>query len=158
EVVAFADEHGMLARDGDVVEEDVAVRRAADRGPVAARDEVLPRAPAARADDERRSLGLEVVQRDRRLVAVVLRREAHRRLAAGLALDEQGAALGAVIGGFRVLEATFRAVDVAHSLASIARAALRVAPAHRQLRRNQTRSVAHSGGDAFPARIAARRS
>ena len=41
---SFCDEHRVLPGDGHVVEEDVAVRRAADRRALALRDEVLTRA------------------------------------------------------------------------------------------------------------------
>src|SRR6266542_2804996 len=129
EIAVLLDDRGVLPRDGDIVQEDVAVRGAPDRRALALREEMLARAAATGAHDERRPLGLEVVERDRSLVGDVLRREAHRRFPAGLALDEQRAALGAVIGGFRVLEAALGTVD-----------------------------MAHSGGAALPARMAASRS
>jgi hypothetical protein len=56
-------EHGVLAGDGDVVEEDVVVGRAADRGSVALRAEVLTRPSAARANDQRRALGRDLLER-----------------------------------------------------------------------------------------------
>ena len=49
-------EHGVVAGDGDVVEEDLAVGRAADARALAGRLEALPRPAAAGADDERRAL------------------------------------------------------------------------------------------------------
>ena len=53
---------GVLARDGDVVEEDPAVGRAADRR-LAFGDEGLPRPAAAGADDERRPPDAEILER-----------------------------------------------------------------------------------------------
>src|SRR3954468_23655208 len=47
------DEHGVVARDRDVVEEDVGVRGAADRHALAGQRERLAPAAAARADHER---------------------------------------------------------------------------------------------------------
>src|SRR4029077_16727769 len=99
--------------DGDVVEEDAAVRRAADRRPVVLRHEALARTAAARADDERRAFNPEVVEGAQRLVSLG-RAEGLRRLVALLAHEEL-AAFGAVVRGLRVLEAAFRTVDVAHT-------------------------------------------
>src|SRR5262249_29283594 len=118
-------EHGVLARDGDVVEEDAAVGRAADRRLVSLRREGLAGAAAAGADDERRPGDAEVAEALEQLV-VLLGGEGLRLLdALGLALVQERAALRAVVRGLRVLEAALRAVDVAHS----------------------------AGGAAFPARI-----
>ena len=66
----------MLARDGDVVEEHVALGRAADQRALGGREEALPRPAAAGADDERRALAREIVQRRRRIVGDVLGRVA----------------------------------------------------------------------------------
>src|SRR5690348_3339130 len=111
EEVAFTlDEHRVVAGDGDVVEEDLAVGRAADARPVAARPEALPRPAAARAHDERRPF--EALDRVARELADLLGRERLRRLDVRLALLEQRAAARAVVGGFRVLEAALRAVNV----------------------------------------------
>src|SRR5436190_11133007 len=115
EAVVASHENGVLTGHGDVVEEDVAVGRAADRRALALWQEVLAGTPPARADDECRPLGAEVLERDGCIVSPLLRRVAHRRLAPGLVLDEQRAATGAVIRGLRVLEAALRTVDVAHS-------------------------------------------
>ena len=62
---AVADELGVPARDRDVVEEDVALGRAADQRPVADRLEALPRPAAAGADDERRPVDALAVARRR---------------------------------------------------------------------------------------------
>ena len=56
EAVVALDENGVLAGDSDVVEEDVAVGRAADRRALALRQEVLACTAPARADDQRRIL------------------------------------------------------------------------------------------------------
>src|SRR6478735_5562791 len=76
ERTVLLDEHGVLARDGDIVEEDVAVRRAADRHALARRHEVLTRASASRADDQRGAFGAEVLQRQRASSSPSLGREA----------------------------------------------------------------------------------
>src|SRR4030095_15159116 len=55
EALATGDEDRWVPRDGDVVEEDVAVGRAADRSALVARNEVLTRPASARAHDERRA-------------------------------------------------------------------------------------------------------
>src|SRR5207248_4452548 len=80
------------------------------------RDEVLACAAAAGADDERGPLRSEVLERDRGLprFAAFFGCVAHRRLRAGLVLDEQRAAPGAVVGGLRVLEPALGTVDVRH--------------------------------------------
>src|ERR1041384_6327612 len=62
QAVVLLDEDGVLTRDGDVVEEDVAVGRAADRRALSLRQEVLSRAPAARADHQRRAFRAEVLE------------------------------------------------------------------------------------------------
>src|SRR5712691_8192920 len=95
---------GVLARDGDVVEEDPAVRRAADRRLLRFGAERLPRPATAGSDDERGAFDPEVLERSLRRAVAFLRRERLRRLGAGLVLDEQRAAPRAVVGGLRVLE------------------------------------------------------
>src|SRR5918912_3882580 len=52
-VAAAADEQGVVARDGDVVEEDVGVGAPADRHAVGVEREALADSPAAGTDDER---------------------------------------------------------------------------------------------------------
>src|SRR3954462_4620638 len=101
-------------RDRDVVEEDVALRRAPDRRLIALEQERLPRAAAAGADDERGAVDAELGQLCLTLLLGLLGRERHRRLAA-LIRDEQRAALGAVVRGLGILETAFRAVPVAHA-------------------------------------------
>src|SRR4051812_38963975 len=71
------DEHGVVARDGDVVEEDLALRRPPDACALAARTEALPRPAAAGPDDERRAL--EAFDRIARELAYLLRGEGLRR-------------------------------------------------------------------------------
>src|SRR6059058_1695103 len=111
EVAVALHQHGVLAGDGDVVEEDVAVRRPADRRPLALRDEMLAGPAAAGADHERRAVGAKLVERDGSVVLPLLGHVAHRRLGARLLRDEQRAAPGAVVGGLRVLEAALGTVD-----------------------------------------------
>src|SRR5947208_1172337 len=89
---------------------------------------MLAGSPAARANDERRALGRDLVERAV-LVGDLLRGVGLRRLGAAVVLDEQGSALGAVVRGLRVLEAALRAVD-------------------------EAQESPWSGGVAFPARIA----
>src|SRR3954468_9739005 len=55
-----AHEHRVVARDGDVVEEDLGVRGATDGQPLAVQRERLPDPPAARADDQRPRRGRDV--------------------------------------------------------------------------------------------------
>src|SRR5439155_26464672 len=83
----------------------------------------------------------ELLERGRRVLVAFLRRVAHRRLAARLVPHEQRAALGAVVGGLRVLEAALGTVDVAHS--SLGGAAL---PA----RMAASRSTSTCSGTLFP--------
>src|SRR3954447_15186093 len=112
-VAAAAHERRVLARDGDVVEEDVGLRGAPDRHPLARERERLAHAPAARADHERAALGRDVADVDRlelaRLVVDHVRRSRDvllRRL--GRALE--GAALRAVVRPFGDDEAALEAV------------------------------------------------
>src|SRR5215211_7539535 len=70
EVAASAHEQGVVARDGDVVEEDVRIGPAPDRHAVGVEWKALADAPAARADDERRALvGDDVADVDRHELA-----------------------------------------------------------------------------------------
>src|SRR4051812_48035325 len=112
-VPAATYERRVLTRDGDVVEEDVGLRRAADRHPLAREREGLAHAPAARADHERAALRRDVADVDRlelaRLVVDHVRRGRDvllRRL--GRALE--GAALRAVVRPFGDDEAALGAV------------------------------------------------
>src|SRR3954452_2190969 len=63
--VGSAHQHRVVARDGDVVEEDLRLRRAPDRQPLAGERELLADAAAARADDERAAFGRHVADVDR---------------------------------------------------------------------------------------------
>src|SRR3954454_12315055 len=110
---AAAHERRVLTRNGDVVEEDVGLRRAPDRHPLAREREGLAHAPAARADHERAALGRDVADVDRlelaRLVVDHVRGGRDvllRRL--GRALE--GAALRAVVRPFGDDEAALGAV------------------------------------------------
>src|SRR4051812_26019231 len=112
-VAAAAHERRVLARDGDVVEEDVGLRRAPDRHPLARERERLPDPAAAGADHERAALGGDVADVDRLelagLVVDHVRRRRHvllRRLRGAL----EGAALGAVVGRLGYDEAALSAV------------------------------------------------
>src|SRR4051794_38922857 len=116
EVAAAAHEQGVVARDGDVVEEDVGVRPPADRHAVAVQREALADAPAAGADDERGALvGDHVADVDRHQLAGLV--DAVRR-GGGLALRrlltrraQVGAAARAVVRALGVDEAALRAVE-----------------------------------------------
>src|SRR5207244_2161123 len=101
-----------VARDGDVVEEDLAVGRAADPRALAARAEALARAPAAGAHDERGPV--EPLDRRVRELADLVGREGLRRLRPALSLLEQRPAARAVVRGFRVLEPALAAIHMAH--------------------------------------------
>src|SRR5919198_5511492 len=57
EVAVPPHQHGVLSGDRDVVQEDVAVRGAADRRPLALRHELLAGTPAPRPDDQGRPFG-----------------------------------------------------------------------------------------------------
>ena len=119
-----AQQLGVLARDGDVVEEDVALGRAADQRALAGGEEALPRPAAAGADDQRRPLAAEVLQRRLGIVGDLLGCEGHGLLTR-LAFLEARAAARAEVGGLRVLEATLATVDVAqclHALVGLGRA------------------------------------
>src|SRR3954465_1038699 len=71
-VVRASDEHGMIARDGHVVEKDLGVRRAPDRQSLALEGERPPDAPAAGADHERAGGGRDVADVDRLELAGLL--------------------------------------------------------------------------------------
>src|SRR3954454_23390619 len=62
EVAAAAHEQRVVARDGDVVEEDARVGPPADRHPVGVEREALADSPASRPDHERRALIGRVVE------------------------------------------------------------------------------------------------
>ena len=88
--VPFAHDHGVVARDGDVVEEDRGVRVPADRDALSAENVGLPRPAAAAADDQ---AALVRTRSERRRVAVLLAghvAERGRRL--GLVRKEAGSA------------------------------------------------------------------
>ena len=70
--LAVAHELGVAARDGDVVEENVAFGRAADQRALGRGKEALPRPAAAGANDERRPLPRSSCEPGARLVGVVL--------------------------------------------------------------------------------------
>ena len=105
--LALAGQLRVPARDRDVVEEDVALGRAADEGAVADRLEALAGPAAARADDERRP-----VDAVRRCVDLV-RAQAHGRLTCRVAHEQRPAAC-AVRRRLGTLKAALGAVDVAH--------------------------------------------
>src|SRR5206468_2442540 len=100
-------DHRMAARDGDVVEEDVAVGGPAHGGALALELEDLSGAAAARPDDERRPL--HAFHARARLLCEALGRVAERRLRLAWLALEHRAATGAVVRGLRVLEAAFGA-------------------------------------------------
>src|SRR4051812_8242444 len=116
EVAAAAHEQGVVARDGDVVEEDVGVRAPADRHAVGVQGEALADAPAAGADDERGALvGDHVADVDRHELAGLV--DAVRR-GGGFALRrlltrraQVGAAARAEVRALGVVEAALRAVE-----------------------------------------------
>src|SRR3954453_2130473 len=92
EVAAAPHEQRVVARDRHVVEEDVGVRPAADRQPVAVEREALADAPAARADDEYGAVLRGVVEVDRyQLAGLADAVRRGRRVAAGLVLLRRGA-------------------------------------------------------------------
>src|SRR5262245_17584054 len=120
----------VAAGDRDVVEEDVAVRRAADRRLLLVEKEVLSGAASSGTDDERGPLGLDLVEDRPRLVLALLRRVTHRRVRATLVADEERSAFRAVVRRLGVLEAALGTIDVTQALSS-------------------------EGGAAFPARMRA---
>src|SRR3954447_4477263 len=117
-VAAAAHEEGVVARDGDVVEEDVRVGPPADRHAVGVQREALADAPAARADDERGALvGDDVADVDRHELAGLVdavRRGGRLALRAGGLLTrgaEVGAAARAVVRALGVDEAALRVME-----------------------------------------------
>src|SRR5262249_52277619 len=104
-------EDGVLARDGDVVEEDRALGRTPDRRRSVLERERFPGAPAARADDEGRAVeDAEILERVEALGDLGSVERLGR-----LPLfwdDERGAALRAEVRGLRVVVPALRAVDV----------------------------------------------
>src|SRR3954453_22470320 len=115
-VAAAAHEEGVVARDGDVVEEDVRVGAAADRHAVGVQREALADAPAARADDERGALvGDDVADVDRYeltgLVDAVRRGGGLARRGLLARRAQVGAAARAVVRALGVDEAALRAVE-----------------------------------------------
>src|SRR3954454_4536802 len=127
EVAAAAHEQGVVARDRHVVEEDVGVRPAADRQPVAVEREALADAPAARADDEYGAVLRGVVEVDRDELAGLADAVGRgRRVAPGVVLlrrraAEEVAAALAVVGAVRIDEAAVGAVQRHGAAASLAR-------------------------------------
>src|SRR5919198_1346162 len=95
--------------------EPIVSRRGGGGGPVALGVEGLPRPAAARADDERGALDAEILEGLRRVLPVALLGEVRHRGLGAAVPHEEGAALGAVVRGLRVLEAALGAVDVGHS-------------------------------------------
>src|SRR5438132_2640481 len=117
-VVSVLREHGVLARHRDVVEEDRAFGRAADRRRTRFERERLPRSSATRADDQRCAVDADFLERVE-VVGWLRRRERLGRLAL-LVDDERGAALRAEVRGFRVVVPALRAVDVRHQAGGVA--------------------------------------
>ena len=101
----------MAARDGHVVEEDLALGRPAERGAVVLEGERLSRAAAAGAHDERWTFDAEVGERDGVVLRGLLGRERHGRVRPRLVMDEERSALGTVVGRLLILEAAFGTVD-----------------------------------------------
>ncbi len=89
---------GVPARDGDVVEKHVALRRAADQRPLPKRLEALPRPAATRPHDEGGAFDLC----PRRCLLDLLGPETQGRLPRAL-VKEEGAAPGAVGRRLRAL-------------------------------------------------------
>src|SRR5262245_39828347 len=110
--IAVLREDGVLAGNRDVVEEDRALGRASDRRRSVLEGERLACAPAARADDEARTVDAEVLDRVEGLGH--LRRGERLGRPAFLGEDERGAALRAEVRGLRVVVPALRAVDVRH--------------------------------------------
>ena len=106
--LALAGQLRVAARDRDVVQEDVALGRAADEGAVADRLEALAGPAAARADDERRPVDARPapasISSGPKLIGRLTGRVAH----------EQRPAARAVRRRLGTLEAALGAVDVAH--------------------------------------------
>ena len=111
--VVTAREDRVRARDGHVVEKD----GASGERPISISSPSSGNVSPALPPPERTTSAVPSIA-DRRagsvLVRDLLRREGHRRVPAGSSLDEQRAALRAVVGALGVLEAALRAVDVRH--------------------------------------------
>src|SRR5919202_2221268 len=108
-----AHEHRVVARDRDVVEEDLRLRGAPDGQALAAQRERLADAPAAGADDERAALRGHVAHVDRPQLAGLLVDDVGGRrdvVARRLVRPLEGAALGAVVRRLTDDEAAFGAV------------------------------------------------
>ena len=104
----------MPPRDGDVVEEDVAVGGAADQRSRAFGGKRFAGPPSARADDERGTAG---VTGGVPLLGELVRCEAQRRLAVLVAAQIRPAAR-AVVRRLGILETALRAVDMPSSSCS----------------------------------------
>src|SRR5947209_10487100 len=110
--VAVTREHGVLARDGDVVEEDPALGRASDHRRALAERKRLAGAPSAGADDEDGALQPEIVESVEG-VARVAERE-RLGLLALLGHHEGSPAPRAKARELRVVVPALGAVDVRH--------------------------------------------
>ncbi len=109
------DDYRVIARDSDVVQEDRAVRPAADRHALVLEREALALAPAAGPYDQRCALRLdELLQLDRHQIAGRLVDSVRRRRRLGLRVlqvTEVGTALLAVVGAVGVEKPALRAVQ-----------------------------------------------
>src|SRR5215211_6850707 len=103
-------EHRVPTGDGDVVEEDLVLGPAADAEALGLDRVSLARAAATGTDDQRGALDPQVGERERFVIGHLLGRERHRCVRTLFVVREQRAALGAVIRGFRILEAALGAV------------------------------------------------
>src|SRR5947209_6440144 len=111
-LVAAAHQQRVVARHGDVVEEDVRVGPPADRHAIAGDREALPHAPAAGADDERRALfGHDVVELDRDQLTGLADAVGRGRALIGLGCADVRAAARAVVRAVLVGEPAFGAGD-----------------------------------------------
>ncbi len=111
--LAAAHDQRVVAGDGDVVEEDRGVGRAADAHPLLLDREALAGAAAAAADDQRGALLLDhLLDVDALEVARLIDRVSQRRrLVLALGPRKVGAALLAVVGAFGVDEAALVTVQ-----------------------------------------------
>ena len=112
--VALAHDHRVVARHGDVVQEDGGVRVTADGDAVAAQRVRLAGAPAAAADDQ---AGVVAGHAGERVGGAVLLAGDEAQGGGGLGLvgDEAGAAAHAEAGSLRVADAALRAEHVTSS-------------------------------------------
>src|SRR5438477_3711773 len=113
--VVVADEHRVLARHRDVVEEDVAVGRASDGRLRLRRVEALPR-PAAGAHYECRCL--EPLEPDPGGLRELLGRHGLRLPRRRILRADQRATAGAVARRLRIREAAFGTVDLRHAVSA----------------------------------------